>query len=80
MITRGLKNSGPFTGKAISTTLISDMLNWIERERIGKKKPLIIFATGFFPVNGIGGTDSHGVLRILCKKGNFLVGRESKYI
>ena len=33
-----LKNSGPFTGKAISTTLISDMLNWIERERIGKKE------------------------------------------
>src|SRR3989338_3036185 len=33
-----LKNSGPFTGKVISSTVIGDILNWIEKEGIGKKE------------------------------------------
>ena len=33
-----LKDSGPFTGKEISSTVIGDMLNWIEKKGIGKKE------------------------------------------
>ena len=33
-----LKDSGPFSGKEISSSLIGDILNWIEKKRIGKKE------------------------------------------